>query len=288
MTTEEQKIDLPFIETSIASKAKKITIKKKIETNIQEQSISQLDEMNTANEVEPMNAQATAFVAEAKKQRKPRTKKVVIDEEANTIATIPEPEPEPEPAVEEEEEEDEEVLQARAILEKAERKKLEKDIRTNILEHRKTLAEQTEKQRQEILAKIQALNAEQLALQHKFADIHEGRLDEEIIAIQLVKNKKAKGKREIKLPEYVRPPNYASQYIPADTILVSKLGGEEMKVKYDGNKFINEDCGTEYETLRKATIAFTLAMNKKSIPDAWTFWKTADGKKINRLDLNPL
>jgi hypothetical protein len=81
MTTEEQKIDLPFIETSIAPKAKKLTIKKKIETNIQEQSISQLDEMNTANEVEPMNAQATAFVAEAKKQRKPRTKKLVVEEE---------------------------------------------------------------------------------------------------------------------------------------------------------------------------------------------------------------
>ncbi len=316
MTTidNSQKIETELTEVMIASKPNKITIKKKIETNIQKQSISQLDEMNTATEIEPMNAQATAFVAEAKKQRKPRTKKEIVVEE-DPVDTIPEPivptlpnkahsfsnkggkkammtaepaDPDAEEEVEAEEEEDEEVLQARAVLEKAERKKLEKDIRANITEHRKTSCDQIEKQRQEILAKIQALNAENSALQSKFVDTHEGKLDDEIIAIQLVKNKKTKGKREIKLPEYVRPPNYASQYIPADTILVSKLGGAEMKVKYDGNKFINEDCGTEYETLRKATIAFTLAMNKKSIPDAWTFWKTEDGKKINRLDLNPL
>jgi len=283
MTTIENKIETEPTEVMIASK-KTIIIKKKIETNIQEQSIPQIEaKMNTE--------------VKEKKPRQKKTSKIVVEEDP--VDTIPEPEPivpankfytptEEEEEAEAEAMEDDEVLQARAVLEKAERKKLEKDIRANITEHRKTSCDQIEKQRQEILAKIQALNAENSALQTKFVDTHEGKLDDEIIAIQLVKNKKTKGKREIKLPEYVRPPNYASQHIPADTILTAKLGIETWKVKYDGNKFINEECGTEYETLRKATIAFTLATNKKSIPDAWTFWKTADGRKINRLDLNPL
>lgn len=266
MTTIENKIETEQTEIMIAPPATKIIIKKKIETKIQEQSIPKIEaEMNT--EV---------------KEKKPRQKKTKMVIEEDPVDTIPEPEPIV-PAynkvyIPTEEEEEAE----------AERKKLENDIRANITDHRKTSCDQIEKQRQEILTKIQALNAENSALQAKLVDTHEGKLDDEIIAIQLVKNKKTKGKREIKLHEYVRPPNYASQYIPADTILTAKLGFETWKIKYDGNKFINEECGTEYETLRKATIAFTLATNKKSIPDAWTFWKTTDGKKINRLDLNPL
>lgn len=284
MTTIENKIETEQTEIMIAPPATKIIIKKKIETKIQEQSIPKIEaEMNT--EV---------------KEKKPRQKKTKMVIEEDPVDTIPEPEPivpaynkvyiptEEEEEAEAEAHEEQAVADARVVLEKAERKKLENDIRANITDHRKTSCDQIEKQRQEILTKIQALNAENSALQAKLVDTHEGKLDDEIIAIQLVKNKKTKGKREIKLHEYVRPPNYASQYIPADTILTAKLGFETWKIKYDGNKFINEECGTEYETLRKATIAFTLATNKKSIPDAWTFWKTTDGKKINRLDLNPL
>jgi len=185
MTTEEQKIERSFTESVIEPKAKTLIIKKsksnKIETKIDESiiSINQADNMNT--ETETMNAQATAFVVEAKKKNptKPRTKKLVIDEGANTIATIPPPEPEIAPVVEAVEEDEEAELLSR--LAEIKKQKAQKEARTNIVEHRKNYAGKVEEQRQEILAKIQALNAEQLALQHKFADIHEGRLDDEII-----------------------------------------------------------------------------------------------------------
>ena len=95
-------------------------------------------------------------------------------------------------------------------------------------------------------------------------------------------------KKVKKLPEYVRPPNYAVLYIPASTILVARLMGTEWKVKFDGKSFINQETSEVYETLRKATIAHQIEVGAKSIPDAWTHWKTADGQSIARLDITPL
>lgn len=95
-------------------------------------------------------------------------------------------------------------------------------------------------------------------------------------------------KKVKKLPEYVRPPNYAVQYIPVNTILVARLMGTEWKVKFDGKSFTNQTTSEVYETLRKATIAHQIAVGAKSIPDAWTHWKTADGQSIARLDITPL
>jgi hypothetical protein len=91
-----------------------------------------------------------------------------------------------------------------------------------------------------------------------------------------------------KAPSYVRPPNYSQLYIPEGTILVSHYGDTTMTVRFDGSKFIDEEEQVEYNTLRQATIAFTNAMNKKSIPDTWIFWKTIDGQSIYRLDQTPL
>jgi len=99
----------------------------------------------------------------------------------------------------------------------------------------------------------------------------------------------AEGEKKVKkLPEYVRPANYAVQYIRANTILVARLMGTEWKVKFDGKSFTNQTTSEVYETLRKATIAHQFAVGAKSIPDAWTHWKTADGQSIARLDITPL
>jgi hypothetical protein len=190
-TMISQNTNLPNENPDIILKPKKVG-KKKSDTNNQEKTILQLDK------VEPMNAKASAFVAEAKKQAQAPDLNYIKDTipAPNTIA-----EPEPEPA-EEEEEENDEVLKAREIVEKAERKKLEKNIRTNIADHRKSYADQTENKRKEILVKLKELKAEFNALQTKIIDINEGRLDDEIIATQLVKNKKAKTKGEHKEPTY--------------------------------------------------------------------------------------
>jgi len=190
MNTEIQsnKIETLFADTLIPVKAKQTLIIKKsksnkIETNIDEGiiSINQADTiMNT--ETETMNAQATAFVVEAKKKNppKPRTKKLVIDEGANTIATIPAPEPEPEIApVVEAVEEDEEAQLKRRLAEIQAGKKAEK-VRENIGELRATL----KTYQQGLIAKAE----EELAkLKQQLADVDTGAFDEDLIAKALRK-----------------------------------------------------------------------------------------------------
>lgn len=183
MNTEEQKIERPFTESIIPAKAKKITIKQtqsnKIETKIDESiiSINQADNMNT--EIETMNAQATAFVAEAKKKNppKPRTKKplVIEKEEDAPVIVAPEPEPEIAPAVEEDEE-----AQLKRRLAEIQAGKKAQQVRENIGELRATL----KTYQQGLIAKAE----EELAkLKQQLADVDTGVFDEDLIAKALRK-----------------------------------------------------------------------------------------------------
>ena len=170
MTTEEQKIERSFTETPIPAKAKKIRISKKIETKIDESIISntQADmEMNTETEI------TTAPVVVAK-VKKPRTKKIVVEDEAPVIVA---PEPEPEPAVEEEE--DEEAKLKRRLAEIQAEKKAEK-VRENIGELRATL-----KTYQQGL--IEKAEEELAKLKQQLADVDTGMFDEDLIAKALRK-----------------------------------------------------------------------------------------------------
>jgi hypothetical protein len=168
MNTDEQKIETPFTETLIPAKANKIRIKKKIETKIDESIISNNQEDNMNTETETMNAPVVVA-----KVKKPRTKKVIIAEEANTIATIPEPEP----AVEEEE--DEEAKLKRRLAEIQAEKKAEK-VRENIGELRATL----KTYQQGLIDKAE----EELAkLKQQLADVDTGMFDEDLIAKALRK-----------------------------------------------------------------------------------------------------
>jgi len=167
MTTEEQKIERSFTETPIPAKANKIRISQKIETKIDESIISnnQADNMNT--ETETTTAPVVAKV------KKPRTKKIVVEEAPVIVA----PEPEPEPAVEEAE--DEEAKLKRRLAEIQAEKKAEK-VRENIGELRETL-----KTYQQGL--IEKAEAELAKLKQQLADVDTGVFDEDLITKALRK-----------------------------------------------------------------------------------------------------
>jgi hypothetical protein len=147
-----------------------------------------------------------------------------------------------------------------------------------------------EKQANEIQDEIALLQGTDDAELYEIITRNETLKREAFPTIKKVKEEggEVKEKKEKKLPTYVRPPNYAVSYLPKNIILVAKLMGTEMKLKFDGKQFINQTTKEVYETLRKATIAHQLATGAKSIPDAWTHFKTADGKSIARLDITPL
>lgn len=187
MNTEEQKIERPFTESIIPAKAKTITIKKaksnKIETKIDESiiTINQADTiMNTETEI------ITAPVV-APKVKKPRTKKIVVEEEAPVIVA---PEPDAlmvdgidtsaeEQAYKEAVEEDEETQLKRRLAEIQAGKKAEK-VRENIGELRATL----KTYQQGLIAKAE----EDLAkLKQQLADVDTGVFDEDLIAKALRK-----------------------------------------------------------------------------------------------------
>jgi len=237
---------------------------------------------------------AVAQTVVAPKVNKPKKDKTVAPAVAFKTADAPSPE------------EDEDALIRRAeqvMARRAKEAQNKERMEAMPLVRADLLAKRTKdllKIEQEIVAlrmKQQDLT-EQVALYQDYTDkelfdliAETAELEEEAFPKKTVKKVEAvvSGDKKVKkLPEYVRPPNYPVLYIPASTILVARLMGTEWKLKYDGKSFINQATSEVYETLRKATIAHQIAVGAKSIPDAWTHWKTADGQSIARLDITPL
>jgi hypothetical protein len=191
MNTEEQsyKIERSFTESIIPTTAKKIIIKKKIETELTESIISnnQADTMNTEvnmnTEVKPLTKNQIAYQKRKEKEqasKAPAPALVVEESDAEDSEEESDDEPEPELAlVVAEVEEDEETKLKRRLAEIQAVKKAEK-VRENIGELRATL----KTYQQGLIAKAEE---EVVKLKQQLADVDTGAFDEELIAKALRK-----------------------------------------------------------------------------------------------------
>lgn len=149
---------------------------------------------------------------------------------------------------------DEEVALLKRLAELKE-VKAKNEARSNIAELRKYECELVEKNRQVILAKIQELNTEQLALQAELFKINEGEFDEELITKKITPSFKPKGEK--KEPTYEGKGKKAGTGEARVKDIANLNSGKTDKVKY-GKKVGTNTWSLMFEGRRDGGLAVVM------------------------------